>query len=340
MDLQNSKFRFIPNELYEFIKLAKSESVSGIIKKFDHEESKIVMEYFEFLIDNEYGFWCTKKELSLFPALESKWESPFAFSNVILDIDKKSNYNLEKAVVEVISNSIPHIQLRVYDGFELEDFGYFLKLFENSPIYSIELLVPFIEKYNLNYLGKFIVAFPRITGILVHGCPEGWNAEHVIEESPFVRITFQSYSISDCHSCGVTELKYFGVNTELYMESQKYNSCLNRKISIDVNGFIRNCPSSKDSFGHIDTTTFLAALNDPGFKGLWKISKDKILVCRDCEFRYMCTDCRAYLTNPNNICSKPLKCGYDPYSGQWTDWNKSESASITFQQYRSDSSLT
>jgi hypothetical protein len=44
-------------------------------------------------------------------------------------------------------------------------------------------------------------------------------------------------------------------------------------------------------------------------------------VCKDCEFRYICTDCRAYLEDPYNEYSKPLKCGYDPYTGEWSEWS-------------------
>ena len=49
-------------------------------------------------------------------------------------------------------------------------------------------------------------------------------------------------------------------------------------------------------------------------------------VCKDCEFRYICTDCRAYTekthTNEEGLdTSKPLKCGYNPYTGEWEEWS-------------------
>ncbi|HLT42986.1 MAG TPA: hypothetical protein VKZ95_09805, partial [Sphingobacteriaceae bacterium] len=40
-------------------------------------------------------------------------------------------------------------------------------------------------------------------------------------------------------------------------------------------------------------------------------------VCKDCEFRYICQDCRAYLKNSDDLYSKPLKCTYNPYEGVW-----------------------
>lgn len=39
----------------------------------------------------------------------------------------------------------------------------------------------------------------------------------------------------------------------------------------------------------------------------------QIDTCKLCEFRYMCHDCRIYITDKDNIFSKPLKCSYDIY---------------------------
>lgn len=61
-------------------------------------------------------------------------------------------------------------------------------------------------------------------------------------------------------------------------------------------------------------TSLRQALEKENFKDVWSISKSRIKVCKDCEFRHICTDCRAYIDDPNDIYSKPLKCGYDPYS--------------------------
>ena len=29
-------------------------------------------------------------------------------------------------------------------------------------------------------------------------------------------------------------------------------------------------------------------------------------------------DCRAYVEDPEDILSKPLKCGFNPYTGEWS----------------------
>ncbi len=47
----------------------------------------------------------------------------------------------------------------------------------------------------------------------------------------------------------------------------------------------------------------------------------KTASCDDCKFSYICTDCRAYLENPEDMYSKPLKCGYNPYTNEWEEWS-------------------
>jgi SPASM domain peptide maturase of grasp-with-spasm system len=76
-----------------------------------------------------------------------------------------------------------------------------------------------------------------------------------------------------------------------------------------------------DSFGNIKDTTLEEALNHSDFKKYWNINKDQITTCKDCEFRHICTDCRAYIEEPDDQYSKPLKCGYNPYTNEWAKWS-------------------
>ena len=77
----------------------------------------------------------------------------------------------------------------------------------------------------------------------------------------------------------------------------------------------------KEHYGNIKDTTLQDALAHPDFKKYWFVNKDQISVCKDCEFRYICTDCRAYIENPEDMYSKPLKCGYNPYTCEWEEWS-------------------
>ncbi len=87
------------------------------------------------------------------------------------------------------------------------------------------------------------------------------------------------------------------------------------------------------SFGNIKDTTLKKALDHKDFKKYWNITKDQIEVCKDCEFRYVCTDCRAYKENPEDDYSKPLKCGYNPYTNIWGEWSTNPLKEIAIEYY-------
>jgi SPASM domain peptide maturase of grasp-with-spasm system len=123
--------------------------------------------------------------------------------------------------------------------------------------------------------------------------------------------------------CGIINKEYFYSNIKLFSESQHHNTCLNKKIAIDKDGNIKNCPSMAESFGNIKDSRLDKAINHPNFKKYWNITKDQVEICKDCEFRHICTDCRAYTENADDQYSKPLKCGYNPYTNVWEEWTTS-----------------
>jgi len=98
---------------------------------------------------------------------------------------------------------------------------------------------------------------------------------------------------------------------------KRHNTCLNRKISVDARGEIRNCPVAAAVVRQRARGVAAQRAAHRDFAALWSINKDQIEVCKDCEFRYVCTDCRAYLQDPSDLYSKPSKCNYDPYTAEW-----------------------
>lgn len=74
-------------------------------------------------------------------------------------------------------------------------------------------------------------------------------------------------------------------------------------------------------YGKVDEVSLKNVLESNEFRKYWFINKDQISICKSCEFRYNCTDCRAFLVDSNDIYSKPLKCGYNPFTCVWEDWS-------------------
>src|SRR5690606_33532331 len=72
-------------------------------------------------------------------------------------------------------------------------------------------------------------------------------------------------------NCGIIETSYFTNDLQHITESQRHNTCLNRKIAIDAEGNIKNCPSMAKSYGNIKDTKLIDVVNNPEFQKLWYI---------------------------------------------------------------------
>lgn len=140
------------------------------------------------------------------------------------------------------------------------------------------------------------------------------------DEIGLVRICYIK-KVMDYKYCGNIRQDMFVVNQPFFIEAHICNTCLNRKISIDRQGVVKNCPLMEQNFGNIKDYSVREIVDIPGFQDLWTISKDKIDVCKDCEYRYVCTDCRCIIKDRNNIYSQPAKCKYNPYIGRWENDN-------------------
>ncbi len=315
-DLHRNKYDFIPNDLYDIMVNHEGETIKNVKSFYQNEYDDIIEEYFHFLVGKEYIFFTDTPDW--FPKMGLSFHYPFLISNAIIDVNENSSYDYLKVLYQLSELKCKFLEIRFYNEFNLSSLEKMVNYLDEikSMITFISITIPYItEGLALN---KFLRNHPRISHIYFYMS----NRNEIIQDKENETVIIYSISnIKNNKSCGLVLSSYFTPNIKNFTESKKHNSCLNRKISIDVNGEIKNCPSMPQSFGNIKDTTLQEALNHKDFKKYWNITKDQIQVCKDCEFRYICTDCRAYKENPEDDYSKPLKCGYDPYTNKWEEWS-------------------
>jgi len=320
-DLQNNKYYFVPLTLIDVVNERKSaKSIQETLNKYEGDEHVILLEYFQFLIRNDLAFLSQNENPDNF-FFELEWDGSEVISNCIIDIGVNSNRNFSNVFSSLEQMGCRAIQFRCYENVTISSILPILDILKNinTRITTIEIILShscLIDKFFISAIYK---DYPMIR--LLCFCDAEQNIVHQESSYGYGLVISTTQSIKSCLSCGLILDQYFITNEELFTEAQHHNTCLNRKISIDVNGEIKNCPSMAKSYGNIKDTTLAEAIEKPGFKDLWDINKDKIHVCKDCEFRYICTDCRAYIENPEDIYSKPLKCGYNPYTAEWEEWS-------------------
>lgn len=90
-----------------------------------------------------------------------------------------------------------------------------------------------------------------------------------------------------------------------YFYNKKFNPCWGNKVCIKNDGFVYPCIMSNIKIGNFkDINYILNGKNSYRF-----LNKDKITKCKSCEFRYLCSECRAIgTTNKLNIRKQPLLC--------------------------------
>jgi SPASM domain peptide maturase of grasp-with-spasm system len=328
-DLTRNKVEIIPNSYFDLINEFRQNQVNVVYDAYNENSKKEITKFIDFIINGEYGdFFNNNKN---FPEIEEKWDSFNLLESVIVDIGDDTS-EIESIFVQIAKLNVAYVQVRAYsNGFSLKDFSKQLTIFHETTIEGVELLLKFDKKYSVSDYVKFFEDNIIIAAMIIHSAKAdkkmdvhfGYEGnDKKIKNSIKREIKFIKQKINSEKFCGIISKKYFCVNNVRdFMHNKLCNSCLNRKISIDIDGNIKNCPSMQNVFGNVKNTALEDMLNHPEFKELWHITKDQIDVCKDCEFRYICTDCRAFLENPENIYSKPLKCGYNPETCEWKDWS-------------------
>ncbi len=309
-DLPRNKIRFIPNDFYDLLVKFEDCHIDEILTHYGTEHKEIITEYFDFLIENEFGFWCDDPDL--FPKLNTYWKSASVIENGIIDVNNESRHDFEKIFRQYESLGCNALEIRFYEHISISELFNILNYLAESRIGSVDILLRYQEEVSIDDFKEIMNENPRIHSISIHSTPheklKGFNTES--------NIYFFETPVTSSTHCGKIGMKYFTVNQDTFFESQNFNTCLNKKISIDVNGDIKNCPSMQGVHGNIKDDLLSDILQNTNLNQVWSIHKEQIETCKGCEFRHVCTDCRAFLDSDKSK-SKPKKCTYHPVTMEW-----------------------
>lgn len=316
-DLQLQQLHFIPNSLHDLLDEHLGKTIEEIKKYYDNKYDDIIDDYFKYLEEKECVFFTNTPER--FPPMNLEWDYPHQLSNAIIDVDSDSDFNISNVLGQLDDLKCKNVQFRFFSQVKKKQIISILSYLKKnkSIIVSVELYLKSNDWTDKNNLFKIYSQYPRLSQFIVYKA----NFNDIISIGDKNLIYTKQNVDSELH-CGKISMQYFSINLKTFTESKNFNSCLNRKIGIDKKGNIKNCPSMQKSYGNVKDTSLKEVVKLEDFTNIWDIKKDQIEICKDCEYRYICTDCRAYRDNPEDVKSKPLKCGYDPYNNQWEEWSK------------------
>lgn len=317
-DSLNGKLHFFDSDLYEIAKTQFREcTVTEILNNHNSNDKAVVTSFIEYLLDHKLAI--LTDDIGQFPQMKIQWDSPYLLKRAVIDI-RNIEHNFDLILPSLEALLCKTLELRFYSAFNIVSKADFITLLSKYPFDGFHLVCPYL---NLLTSDEYIVELAQLFRdnsrlfITFHSVPSSQTKTLLtkFEEFPFLsnRIVLKTKIISSCMDCGdidIEKFKMLGIFD--FMENNLYNGCLNRQIGIDEEGYIKNCPSMSNNYGHIDDTDLREVISNPEFTKYWHMKNDVINTCSSCEYRYLCGGCRAYTLDNTDLYSKPAKCKYIP----------------------------
>lgn len=302
-DLLRKDYFFIPNEHHAILDTNDFIQFSEIT---DAEERQ---ELISFLTQEEIIFEISDpRQRKRFIPLDRNLHTPNQFSNLIVhaNIDHSFlDFMAEKYLMNV--SIIAH---------ELD--ADLLKLFNKIAELEVDGIYLYVENFDAEVFEEYCEAFscnPLVFSV-------NFFSTSATEKTKLISNIYYNFfeeSFADYKS--KLTFDKLDINNEHFFEAYNYHSYYFGKIYIDASGQIKNGLNNSASYGQIASLTkaqFLNILSSDEFMELGRIKKDDTLVCKDCEFRYMCVDSRVPLKTGQKW-YHDVECRYNPYLSKWDD---------------------
>lgn len=316
-DVQNDRFKFVPNILADVLHLTKDFSLEEIKANYNHEMDDGIDRYLKLLEEEGYGFLAEDDaDKNRFIPIDLTYETPSLIENCHLQIrqfDHKAKAITRKSIELLSFLRCQKLAVFIEEPFAECDLRQLLELIGQSNIDYLELYAKYESWMNEDQLVDILLHHPIIVHFLVYNSP--YDLSSIRAKKMVSNLTFYKAELSIMDDRQLYH-PVFVNNLRFYIESQENNVFLNKKISVDFDGDIRN------SFQSVSRGVNLLdhEIEDLGnlilstsFRENWHVSKDKIKVCEVCELRYMCLDNRLPAKINEQKWRQENPCSYNPY---------------------------
>ncbi|WP_298546101.1 grasp-with-spasm system SPASM domain peptide maturase [uncultured Aquimarina sp.] len=309
-DLQREQLFHIPLSFYEILTSSEIIKVSNLYDEYpqDHETLR---EYFDLLTQNDLIFFMESKQgFENFPEIDFSFNYPSLLSNVIIALKPTESIlkYVENIIANVVDTKCKYLQLRFRIDFNSSIFQKVLTLFfENTFFKGLNLIIH--QSIFDHSDSKEILKHPLIGQIIVFGTENNSSKN----SDPNDLVYYEKTDFPKFTGLNEFRFNHFQPNIISYSEAKSHNLYYNKKAYIAPNGEVFQSPFANNSMGTIFKNSLKEIVEELDFQEIWDISKDKIAVCKDCEFRYVCNDGRIPLKKEKKYYFEEA-CTYDPYN--------------------------
>lgn len=326
IDYNRENLFFIDNQYADIFCEIDRKKISSIYNKIEDEESRSnFMEFIDFLKINEIGF--ETNSIDEFPKISDsiEYDDFTLIQDSIIEIHEES---FNKSIFQKICDELTlvkckDIQLRLLSPLDLSFLQEIINFIDLTYSSYIEVHATYAEWITHKDLFNIVEKNPLLNKIFIYSSPNVSKHEVINDLDNSIKISlgeinYLDYDFLKGQCCGIINSENLNFsNIYVHNKLKNKNGCLHKKISFDQWGNIKNCPSLNNLYGNILNFSIIDVLKNEKFKSFGDINKDQIEVCKICEFRYSCTDCRAFTNDSESFYSKPSKCSYNPITCEW-----------------------
>jgi SPASM domain peptide maturase of grasp-with-spasm system len=314
-DLHRNNYDIITRELSEALKKCHSGSFAGLFEYLPQEDIDFYEPFIASLVEKDYLLPVDPEEIEYFKPMSLEWEYPYTLSAVVMEYATDSPYTLKEAFTRINTLNCPAVEIRFTNTHDIDFYRELCETFDGMGFRHIDLLVQYASGQENDFMFALKNLHPVLFSITQYGSPEETIVRNTASQYLGLKRTTRTYQ--EIVSNQQVYSKNFYINRNFFTEARFHHPFFNGKITICANGDIKNGTHQPRSFGNIADTDLGTLIKDPAFTELWHVSKDKISICQDCEYRYMCMDSRIPLRQQEGKWIMEDPCNYDPYTCKW-----------------------
>lgn len=302
-DLQRGEIHLVPNILIDILTGSEIKTIFNSYK----ENSEALLKYFDYLYTNDLIFF-TNTDVSVFaPLSEELIEIPGKIDLLSIEIDSASlsKKNLFKNIDLLGVSELMLIQSEKENV--LKNIHQILDSLKNSIVNNIVIVVP-DNIYSVKVLNSIKNDYLRVRRILIYNSDKSCEIDSII---------YTTKDLKEMLCKRITSTDDFVINTKSYIEAKNRNLYFNRRVYIDDMGNIKHSYDDEKVYGNIKEDAIPAIIHSSEFQELSMVTKDKIEICRGCEFRYICQDNRIPEKISNSKYRHTTLCNYNPKTASW-----------------------
>lgn len=309
IDFQRKKYYVFKNQIIDFVNEYSGKKIYHLFQDFKNDKL-ILKKYIRYFLNNELII--LDNDISFYPAISNDFERPYTIDTITLNLNLPI-FSLKNILENKIDDIGACCLKLISEDSDLKKIAETLQLVDKSRIKTIVIFIKHGVGLEVELL-KLKNKYSRISEIIFYNVDKK-------NDSKTNKLIYEIKSLDEVLSMKIYNQNDFVLSIQSFNESLNFNTAYNRTIFIDSFGDIKRYMEDQSIFGNIDIDDLNEVVMNPKIKEFWRINKDKILICKDCEFRYICPDGSIPFKERETdlFYATKTKCNYDPYKNLWNN---------------------